>query len=344
MRRADVQTARADRAGRGTPRNDGQRAQREVQLRHRAAACGSCASSCTNPGSRSIGSTRLQQRPLRVGVGDRPRAPGSRSPSSSTTPVTRPSRTRMRATSAPGADLGAGFARRIGHRRRQRAGPALHLTLLPPGAGSAAALSSRTAPVPADHGPCAVPKIAARRDGRHAADRSRTTRRRDPRPPSASSAAAGTRRPARARGSGGRSSAAPTTRRPPGSSSDGGVISRTPCRNAAEPRERGAELGVPRRRRSPRTRGLPRPCAPRRSRTPARGRRATSAIRRGSGRTNSTPPRQLHVANDRRAQRSRRVRQRGLRKPGAITLGDRRSRRRPRAARARAAAVPAFAR
>jgi hypothetical protein len=36
-------------------------------------------------------------------------------------------------------------------------GPPTAVTLLPPGSGSMAAPSSNTAPVPADHGPIAVP-------------------------------------------------------------------------------------------------------------------------------------------------------------------------------------------
>ena len=99
-----------------------QRLEREIHLRDRAGA-----SVVSHPGEEPRvevgGIDELQQRPLRIGVGDDAPA-GISVPSSSATPVARPSRTRIRGHSRAGADFGAGLARRVGHRRRQRARPA----------------------------------------------------------------------------------------------------------------------------------------------------------------------------------------------------------------------------
>ena len=95
--------------------------------------------------------------------------------------MTAPSFTRMRCTSAP-VRISAPASRAASAIARVTApGPPAAVTLLPPGTGSLAAPSSSTAPVPADHGPIAVPWIAraatlacSRSVSNHSATRSAT--------------------------------------------------------------------------------------------------------------------------------------------------------------------------
>ena len=135
-----------------------QGAERQIDLGRCAAASVIAQSRVRNTGSRSPASTR--SRNVRPGSAlETTAAARSSVPFSSPTATARPSATRIRDTgasvriSAPASRAASAIA------RINVPGPPLTVTLLPPGAGSTAALRSITAPVPADQGPCTVPKI-----------------------------------------------------------------------------------------------------------------------------------------------------------------------------------------
>ena len=231
----------------------------------------------------------VEQRAPRVGVGDHGRRASISVPSSSTTPAARPSRTRMRATDAPVRISAPASLRGVRHRRGQRAGASLD--------HDAAAARRRIdwprsaaapRPCPADHGPAPCRRSRARRSP-PAAGRSRTIRRRDRRPPSAPSAAAGSRPSCpSARNRSPDLQQFPQLAAPPVRRATAASSRARPPRNAAEPRQRRAELRVARRVARPRTRGSPRRSARRRSRSASARPSGASATSRGSGRTNST--------------------------------------------------------
>ena len=253
----------------------------------RCPASGSCGACVRNPGSSSTGSTRPSS--VRRGSAlEITASAGISVPSASTTPAARPSRTRMRATRRAGADLRAGLARGVGHRRGQRAGTALDRHAAAAGrrigGGVRAAAPRRCRPTtdPARCRRCRAPRRPP------AADRSRTTRRRDRRPPSAPSAAAGT------------PSVRPSARkrRPVLSSSHSspraGAVDRRrrhleqPPRKAPSRCSVAAELGIARRRPSPRTARMASAVRARSVEKTSARPSGDSATSRGSGRTNST--------------------------------------------------------
>ncbi len=131
-----------------------------------------------NAGSRSIGSTRPSN-VRRGSTADITAVPESSVPSLRTTPLAEPSFTSTRSTStsvlisAPASVAASAIA------RVTAPGPPTAVTPLPPGTGSDAAASRRTAAEPADHGPMEVPKIprvatapCRRSDSNHSATRS----------------------------------------------------------------------------------------------------------------------------------------------------------------------------
>ena len=109
-------------------------------------------------GSSSTGSTKPRNVRFGSAFEITARAPISR-PSSRTTPEARPSRTITRATDAPVRISAPASVAASAMARVSAPGPPLTVMLLPPGAGSTAAFSSNAAPVPADQGPCATPKM-----------------------------------------------------------------------------------------------------------------------------------------------------------------------------------------
>ena len=227
------------------------------------------------------------------------------------------------------------------HRRGQRAGPPLTMTLLPPGAGSLP--HSAAAPRPCRPTTALAPcrRYRARRSPPEAGP-SRTTPRRDPRPPSAPSAADGSRPSCRARGTGVPFSAVPTARRGPALERRRGRLEKA-ARNAAS---RAASRRTPGSAPRPASRTL-RIASAVRALVDGEDQRASvgaSATSRGSGRTNSTPRRSscmsrttdgrsgpIACASD------------GSGTPARFLRSPPRRRRRP-GARARAASVRAFAR
>ena len=208
------------------------------------------------------------------------------SPVSSTTPVTCPSRARMRVTVAP-VRISAPASRAASAMAAVNAPvPPFTITLLPPGAGSTAALSRSTAPVPADHGPCAVPKIPraamaaiSRSVLNHSATRSATAIgiQRSSRKPSVRPSARNRRPIFRS------SHNSPAA----GWLSDGGVTSSTPC-NMPPSRSRVAQNSA---YRAASVSDHARIASAVRATSDENGNARPSresAIKRGSGRTNST--------------------------------------------------------
>ena len=200
-------------------------------------------------------------------------------------------------------------------------GPPLTVTLLPPGAGSTAAFRSSVAPVPADHGPWATPKIprAATAAWRRSFENHSATR---------SAAAIGIQR--RSRNESVRPSA--RKRRPVFSSSHSsptaGTVERRRRRleqlaeKRAEPLEHGAELRIPGGVGfGERPNGLgSRGDVGRKGERPPVGReRHEPRIRRDEL---DAPGFEPHVAHDRRPQRPDRVRERRAPKPRRDLVGD----------------------
>ena len=203
-------------------------------------------------------------------------------PSSRTTPVARPSRMLTRATAAPVRISAPASRAACAIARVSAPGPPLIVTLLPPGTGSIAALRRSTAPVPADHGPCAVPKIpraamaaCSRSVSNHSATRSADRHRPPPQQPIAVLPSE-------------RAEAPPQLQQVP--QLPGSRRAQRRRRAFQQPR-RETRRGAPASSRTPdsarrpsaRTRGSRRRCAPCRSRTPARARPATTRPAAGPG-------------------------------------------------------------
>ena len=213
--RADVDPAVESGRVADAAKNRQRRSARDSFLRP-CPGSGSCGSWSVKPGSSSTGSTR--SRKVRRGSAFETTADAGISvPSSSTTPVTRPSRTRTRLTAGAGADLRARASRARSPSRASAPRAPLDRHAAAAGSRIDRRVEEEHGPVPADQGPCAVPKMPRAAMARLQQVGLEPLRDEIGRPPSDPSAAADSRPSVRARGSGApafsRSHSSPVARR-----------------------------------------------------------------------------------------------------------------------------------